>query len=219
VPWVLASSEALNKALAEEKVATCLTHWNRAYTKTPLYKDNDVVTAPMLDSQGNSQMKIFFDFVVPPALSITSKLPAFMNTTGTAKLFGESATYTSFDFEIMFLASLRVQVSGVSKFVLIPACGLVKALVAESQSNGTMNLTDLRDKVKALSGADFKTWAANGNYGYHVELNPKQCLYVPAGWLVGQATFNNQDCVAIKKACLVNQKQAVQAIRRSFEVA
>lgn len=211
-PWVLSSSELLTAALASKNLAACLIQWNRAYPKTLLFKEHDVVTSPLSDSQGLGDLTAFFAKVLPASRLVSNRLPAFQNATSAVKLFGESNVYSSFDFEKMFLASLRVQVSGVSKFLLMPATVLIN-VTGGKEGSGTTSLNDLVEKVKFLNGPDLQGMVERSKLVHHVELGPNQTLFTPSGWLVAQASFNNTDCVAIKKACFTNEKRAVQAIK------
>jgi len=212
VPWVLQNSETLAACLAHEEIKTCLGLWGKAYWKTPLFKDNDIVTSPMTDAQGSQRMKPFYDMVIPVGVQISNVLPAFQNATKNVRLSAESNVYSSHDFENLFLASLRTQVSGVTKFVLFPMA--VLATLA-----GVTQLSELRDKVKAMQSVDLKVLQEKGFQVSYVELKPNEALFIPSGWFVAQASFNNVDCVAIKKCCLMSEQRAIEARRRSLEIA
>ena len=216
MPWCLEKSVAFESVLAAEgsKVKATVERWNTAFPKSAVFKESDVVLSALMAAMGAADMNPVMDSLVPKRVS--NELPSFLSETENFKLQGESSTYSNFDFEQMFLASVRLQLQGVTKFVMLPADRFIKAALGSDLMQLKNQQTELREKMNNLSAEDLASLKAADCAVHHIELKAFEVLFVPAGWLIGQSSFEgNVSC--LKRSCLVGSKAALAAAHQHFE--
>ena len=62
------------------------------------------------------------------------------------KLLVESNTYTHFDFETHYLATVRIQNKGITNFVLIDTAGLMASWKAQSAETAKLTIAGIAEK-------------------------------------------------------------------------
>ena len=228
-PWVLASSEKVAKALTEEnqKLKNTLKRWGLASVKQDIYKRNDVVTSPLLPSMGSHELDEVYEMCVPAASKLKCELPSLIATLSEWKLYTESATFCNYDCAPGFVASLRVQVSGITKYIMFP----IKELIDGLKKTGCEQdeFSEVGQRVQALTAVDLKALQEAGCDAHHAELMPRDVLYIPAGWFAG-ATSASGEVIGLQRGVLLTSTakadhqnlsaldalQMREATRRSF---
>ena len=217
-PVALRTSKTLADILSHEgKLKPTIGRWSKAFPNSKVFKENDIVSAPIVECQGNGELGPLLGLFFASDELVTSPLPSFHALTSGFKLFGESSTLASFDFEPMFLGSLRAQIEGVSKFVLVDSAKWVEALVKDGAAKNTLQLSEMREKMKMLSDGDLKKLTESGCCIRHLELSVGQCLYVPAGWFVAQTSFGESSVTAAKRALIPKFEKALAQTTKNID--
>lgn len=214
VPWRARLEGMLDKAIKGEsgKLRATVDRWMTAFPKTPLFKEADVVTSTLVPQMGSADLHDLKAKCLPDELCVKMSLPSFQTLTDTWRLYGEAGTFCAYDFEQMFLGSLRVQLRGHSKYVMYPPSAFMTACFGTDPATlKNVQLPTILERFKNLTPDDIDRLKANGCPAYYTELGPSEVLYIPPAWLVGQTTMQGQVVACFRRACLVSSSTAVRA--------
>jgi len=199
----------------EAKLPGTIERWSKAFPKNAVYRGSDIVTSVLMPAMGSAEMDSVRAALLPEGLCLSSDIRAFRAETEAFKLYGESDTYVYYDF--VFYASLRIQLEGTSKFVMYPTDLFVRLVVSEDNADlKSMQLSDVRDKLKDLSKDELNRLFDATCPAYHVELAPNEVLFIPAGWIVAQGNFNSK-VWALRCTALMSTPAALESAMTQFQ--
>lgn len=206
-PWVVAASAMAAKLFSAELGETTALrstagNWQKAFAKSMVYKENDVVSSPLTARMGALELAQLMEHLLPTDSRVRAAAPTLAVHLDATKIYGESALYANYDFEQAFLGSVRLQLTGLTRFLAMRPDELIQWLCKQSDappSAAGLQLVSLRQKLMALTQADVDSFAASGAKIYHCDLDTKGILYLPPGWLFAQTTANGDAASAIKR--------------------
>ncbi len=202
-PWILRKADMAEKIFEGEDSESTLKatglNWQKAFAKQAVYKENDVVSSPLTAKMGALDLAPLMELCVPTSDRIRTVAPTISSQLDATKITAESEVYFNYDFEQVFLGSIRVQLSGITKVIAVRPEECVKLLSEESETKDGLQLAALRQKLLTLTQADLKTFKEKGVEVYTGEIGPCDVLYVPPGWLFGTTTANGVPATSLKR--------------------
>jgi len=149
-----------------------------------------------------------FEELLAQCHRVSSVSEAFNACIHSAMLYGYSQFTTH--FEPSFMASLRMQSSGVMKFLLVPASTFAEHL----EDRATWDA--MREFMSTVSEADAKQMAESGVNIYHGKLQPNQVLGIPPAYFMACTPEDGTPVIAgIREALL--PKLPTETHRQHFQ--
>jgi hypothetical protein len=134
------------------KLPGTLARWQKAVVGHDTYSQHGVVVSALNPSMGRDELATFFGQLVPPASRVTSQVPSHTAAVESIKLCGESPAYSNFDFEPNLLGTIRIQVTGMSRYLMVSTDLFVKALDEDEGFDiAKTQLTELANILKRLT--------------------------------------------------------------------
>ena len=221
-PWKIQASIMVAKLITEAPAAmsalkNAVANWNKVFAKQAVYKESDVVSSPLTQKLGALELNPLFEMMVATDQRVQAvKVPAFEAMLDTPKILGESEFYSNCDFEQGFLASVRLQLSGKTRIMMIDPTNMIKVMRSKN-SSAELQLSQLRGQLMSLTQSDLATLKAWNAELYFAALAPSDLLYVPPGWLVAQSTVDGEPASHIKRSFLpVSSLKASKSILESL---
>ena len=201
---------------SEAKLAKTMARWTRDFAASEECQKIGKVVAPVFEAMGLPACEAAFLTIVATEDRVESKVPSLASVANQVVFYGSDAGAVHFCPEPKFLGSVRVQIAGVVKFMIVTASSM-QGFYAGRDKPATWD--DYRDFLRNLSEKELKTMHDKGLSFHHGTIEEGMALYVPPGAVLGTAmsSQSGEKDSALKlpflpKACVDSACREFQAL-------
>lgn len=221
-PWFKTGGEEVELNMGSNPMSKTLANWGGQYKRSLANLKLDVVTFPLEEKTGSTQVNTLFESVLPstfrPDISSVAGGQSFMDA---AWLFGCSADLKSVGFNPNGAGLLKVLAVGEVQHILLEWAGVKKFLEKiEKDKSGERKSSreDLLGQLKCLTEEQVKQLCEDTVVRQHT-LKAKEILFIPMGWVAVEIAGNHPFLYGFRKSVFTTGATGVAAYEDALEAA
>lgn len=221
VPFVVKCSELFTTACSSHPVfKDTFQRWTQSFPEVHEAKKYDKTGAPAKAPHGIAAMTEAMTLYMPKTAFVDpSSMPSLKAATQDPWFFGYTATLASADFESDFLGSLRWQLTGSVKLIMIPVTSLLKVVPKDGVGTKKAWADRAREALRGLSEEVAKAWHEKGAQLFIAEASENSVIYTPPGWLVFTKVTSDDHVAGLRQSVLANTAAAEQNMKEMASLA